>query len=116
MGRKEGVVERMTDPYTIIAKGLFRKESKIDAFVNLRVSLSLAGEVGIIEGSFGQSGKFKIRIPEGLKEESRAALSETTAGKKKGKKEDSASAPPAEQRESVKVILEFKKYVYGDKK
>jgi len=116
--RKEGIVERMTDPYTIIAKGLFRKESKIDAFVNLRVLLSLAGEVGIIEGSFGQSGKFKIRIPEGLKEESQAALSETTAGKKKGKKEDSASAtaPPAEKRESIKVILEFKKYVYGDKK
>lgn len=116
--RKEGIVERMSDPYTVIAKGLFRKESKIDAFVNLRVSLSLVGEIGIIEGSFGQSGKFKIRIPEGLKEETQACLSEATTGKKKGKKEESSSAPAAvtEKRQTIKVVLEFKKYVYGDKK
>jgi len=113
--RKEGIVERMTDPYSVIAKGLFRKESKIDAFVNLRVSLSLAGEIGIIEGSFGQSGKFKIRIPEGLKEETQACLSESSAGKKKGKKEE-APAAPTEKKQTIKVILEFKKYIYGDKK
>merc|ERR1712142_331587 len=114
--RKEGVVERMTDPFTVIAKGLFRKESKIDAFVNLRVTLSLAGEIGIIEGSFGQSGKFKIRIPEGLKEETQACLAETTTGKKKGKKDEAPPPAATEKRQTIKVVLEFKKYIHGDKK
>ena len=59
---KEGVVERKGDDYTVICKGLFKKETNIDLFVGLKVKLS-SGEDGIIEGSFGQSGKFKVRIP-----------------------------------------------------
>ena len=45
-------------------------------------------------------------------------MSETTTGKKKGKKEDAPPAPAAtgEKRQTIKVILEFKKYIYGDKK
>ena len=51
-------------------------------------------------------------------EETQACLSEATTGKKKGKKEESSSAPAAvtEKRQTIKVVLEFKKYVYGDKK
>ena len=40
----------MSEMFLNSCSGLFRKESKIDAFVNLRVTLSLAGEIGIIEG------------------------------------------------------------------
>jgi len=59
---KEGVVERQADQFTLVCRGLFKKESKVDAFVGLKVSLS-TGEDGFIEGGFGQSGKFKVRIP-----------------------------------------------------
>ena len=59
---KEGTVERKVDDYAVICKGLFKKETNLDLFVNLRVQLS-TGEKGIIESSFGQSGKFKVRIP-----------------------------------------------------
>ena len=59
---KEGIVERKGDEYSVICKGLFKKESKMDNFVGLKVQLS-TGEKGVIEGGFGQSGKFKVRIP-----------------------------------------------------
>ena len=59
---KEGLVERKVDDYSVIARGLFKKESKIELFVGMKVSLS-TGEEGTIEGGFGQSGKFKVRIP-----------------------------------------------------
>ena len=60
--RREGQVERVNDAYTLIAKNLFKKETNIQAFANLKVKLS-SGEDGIIEGGFGQSGKVKIQIP-----------------------------------------------------
>jgi len=112
---KEGLVERISDPYTVIAKGLFRKESKIDAFVGLYVTLLPHREPGVIEGSFGQSGKFKIRIPQGISEETKKSLGETT--KKKGKKEeDIGDNCDKGEKQSIKVTLAFKKYVYGNKK
>ena len=58
---KEGVVERMQDEMTVIGKALFKKETNMELFNGLRVTLS-TGEAGVIEGSFGQSGKFKVRI------------------------------------------------------
>jgi len=59
---KEGLVERQVDQFILVCRGLFKKESKVDAFVGLKVSLSTE-EQGFIEGGFGQSGKFKVRIP-----------------------------------------------------
>jgi len=59
---REGQVERCTDEYTVIGKNLFKKETNIQTFVNMKVTLS-SGENGHIEGGFGQSGKVKIRIP-----------------------------------------------------
>lgn len=52
----------MTDDYTVIGKNLFKKETNLHLFVGLKVTLS-SGETGVIEGSFGQSGKIKIRVP-----------------------------------------------------
>ncbi|OXB64519.1 hypothetical protein ASZ78_012782 [Callipepla squamata] len=60
---KEGQVERVMDDYSVIGRSLFKKETNIQIFVGLKVKLS-TGEEGIIDGGFGQSGKFKIRIPE----------------------------------------------------
>lgn len=34
---RRGNVERMVDDYTVIAQGIFKKETNIDAFVNLKV-------------------------------------------------------------------------------
>ena len=62
---KEGVVERKSDDYSLVCRGLFKRESKIDSFLGLKVKLS-TGEDGVIEGSFGQSGKFKVRVPSKL--------------------------------------------------
>ena len=59
---KEGVVERKADEYSVVCRGLFKKETNIELFVGLKVKLS-TGEEGVIEGGFGQSGKFKVRIP-----------------------------------------------------
>lgn len=52
------------DDYSVIGRSLFKKETNIQIFVGLKVKLS-TGEDGIIDGGFGQSGKFKIRIPGG---------------------------------------------------
>ena len=59
---KEGIVERKADEYAVICRGLFKKETNIELFVGMKVKLS-TGEAGMIEGGFGQSGKFKVRIP-----------------------------------------------------
>ncbi len=59
---KEGLVERMIDAYTVIGRSLFKKETNLDLFMDLKVTLS-TGEIGAIAGNFGQSGKFKVRIP-----------------------------------------------------
>lgn len=51
----------MADDYTVIGRNLFKKETNLQLFVGLKVKLS-TGETGVIEGGFGQSGKFKIRV------------------------------------------------------
>ncbi|XP_068451418.1 selenocysteine-specific elongation factor isoform X2 [Clinocottus analis] len=61
---KEGQVERVTDDYTVIGRNLFKKETNLQLFLGLKVTLS-TGETGILEGGFGQSGKFKIRVQGG---------------------------------------------------
>lgn len=52
---------QVTDDYTVIGRNLFKKETNLQLFVGLKVTLS-TGETGVIEGGFGQSGKFKIRV------------------------------------------------------
>ena len=119
---REGVVERVSDDYSVIGRSLFKKETNIQNFVGLKVKLS-TGEDGVIEGGFGQSGKVKVRIPSGLTKETIQLLSATA--KKKGNK-NKAAAPsqdlptevPAasEQGGPVKIILQFKRYIHDTKK
>lgn len=59
---KEGVVERAVNECELIGKSMFKKETNLQLFVGLKVTLS-TGEAGNIDSSFGQSGKFKLRIP-----------------------------------------------------
>ncbi|XP_044032976.1 selenocysteine-specific elongation factor [Siniperca chuatsi] len=114
---KEGQVERVTDDYTVIGRNLFKKETNLQLFVGLKVTLS-TGETGVIEGGFGQSGKFKIRVQEGLCPETKQLLSSTS--KKKGK--GGSKGGPANEEEPktdsqpVSIHLHFKRYVFDPHK
>ncbi|XP_014240296.1 selenocysteine-specific elongation factor [Cimex lectularius] len=103
--QKTGVVYKMNNSTDIIAKSLFKKETKMYNFTNLKITLS-TGENGYIESTFGQGGKVRITIPEGLRQETEHIL------KKMSKCSDTTL-----NNESVKVFLRFKRYIYDrDKK
>ena len=59
--QKHGVVERLVNDYELVCKNMFKKETNIHLFSGLTVTLS-TGEAAVIDGPFGQSGKFKIRL------------------------------------------------------
>ncbi|XP_004068536.1 selenocysteine-specific elongation factor isoform X1 [Oryzias latipes] len=115
--QKEGQVERVTDDYTVIGRSLFKKETNLQLFVGLKVTLS-TGESGVIEGGFGQSGKFKIHIQEGLNPETKQLFS--SASKKKGKSSSKGAAAveeePKAESQPVSVLLRFKRYVFDPQK
>lgn len=118
MKHKEGQVERVNDDYSVIGRSLFKKETNIQLFVGLKVKLS-SGEDGAIEGSFGQSGKFKIRIPNGLKPETKQILNSSSKKKSKAKKEDGENQKEEEARSDGQVVLitlGFKRYVFDPQK
>ncbi|XP_071375115.1 selenocysteine-specific elongation factor isoform X1 [Centroberyx affinis] len=114
---KEGQVERVTDDYTVIGRNLFKKETNLQLFVGLKVTLS-TGETGIIEGGFGQSGKFKIRVSEGLRPETKQLLSSTSKKKGKGgaKGEPANENEPKADSQPVGIHLHFKRYVFDPHK
>lgn len=58
---KSGIVERANSDYELIGKNMFKKETNIHLFDGFRVRLS-NGSVGKMDGPFGQSGKFKVRM------------------------------------------------------
>jgi len=62
---KQGLVERAQGVDSVIVKSLFKKETNLQLFSNMKVTLS-TGEEGTIEGGFGQSGKVKVYIPGAL--------------------------------------------------
>ncbi|KAM9325345.1 selenocysteine-specific elongation factor [Gastrophryne carolinensis] len=114
---KEGQVERVNDDYSVIGRSLFKKETNMQLFVGLKVKLS-TGEDGIIEGSFGQSGKFKIRIPNGLKPETKQILT-TSKKKSKANKGDGENQKEEEGRpdsQQVLITLAFKRYMFDHQK
>jgi len=101
---KEGVVERAVNEQEVIVRDLFKKETNIDLFSGLNVSLS-SGEVGTLEGSFGQSGKVKVRVMTGLHKETIARVG---GGKKKGEQQ--------QQGEPVTATIKFKRYIFDTEK
>uniref|UniRef100_A0A1A8IM43 Selenocysteine-specific elongation factor n=2 Tax=Nothobranchius kuhntae TaxID=321403 RepID=A0A1A8IM43_NOTKU len=114
---KEGQVERVTDDYSLIGRSLFKKETNLQLFVGLKVMLS-TGESGVIEGGFGQSGKFKIRIQEGLLPETKQLLSSTSKKKGKSGSKEAAAAEekPRTDSQPVSIHLHFKRYVFDPHK
>jgi len=102
---KEGVVERAVNEQEVIVRDLFKKETNIDLFAGLNVELS-SGEKGTLEGTFGQSGKVKVRVMEGLKLETMARVG---TGKKKGQEQQ-------QQGEPVTATIKFKRYVFDREK
>lgn len=114
--QKEGQVERVTDDYTVIGRSLFKKETNLQLFVGLKVTLS-TGESGVIEGGFGQSGKFKIRIQEGLLPETKQLLNSSTKKKgKSGAKGPAGEEEPRGESQPVSIHLNFKRYVFDPHK
>jgi len=85
--QKQGVVERLVNDCEVVCKNMFKKETNIHLFTGLNVTLS-TGETGVIDGPFGQSGKFKVRLKGNLSEEAKPVLSS-----KKKKMGDSANDP-----------------------
>ncbi|XP_068939917.1 selenocysteine-specific elongation factor [Petaurus breviceps papuanus] len=117
---KEGHVERVIDDYGVIGRSLFKKETNIQIFVGLKVHLS-SGENGVIESGFGQSGKFKIRIPDGLNPDTKKLLTTATTKKraKAGKGEvtkDDEGCSKADPAQHISISLCFKRYVFDAQK
>uniref|UniRef100_H3AZ57 Eukaryotic elongation factor, selenocysteine-tRNA specific n=1 Tax=Latimeria chalumnae TaxID=7897 RepID=H3AZ57_LATCH len=114
--QKAGQVERVSDDYTVIGRSLFKKETNLQLFVGLKVKLS-SGEAGVIEGGFGQSGKFKVRLPGGLSEETKQLLSITSKRKSKGDKGDATKEDDGKaEKQPITIILAFKRYVFDPQK
>ena len=59
---KMGKVDRITDASNILVKELFAKETNPDVFLGLKLELVATGQVGTIQGTFGKSGKLKVRL------------------------------------------------------
>lgn len=101
---RNGIVERASNEYEVIVKDLVRKETNVELFTGLKVQLS-SGETGTIEGTFGQSGKLKVRIMSGLNPETMTKI----GGKKK-------KGEPVIASEPVILTLNFKRYIFDEKK
>eukprot|EP00356_Strombidium_inclinatum_P010199 CAMPEP_0170496980 /NCGR_PEP_ID=MMETSP0208-20121228/23346_1 /TAXON_ID=197538 /ORGANISM="Strombidium inclinatum, Strain S3" /LENGTH=188 /DNA_ID=CAMNT_0010773657 /DNA_START=1176 /DNA_END=1739 /DNA_ORIENTATION=+ len=69
---KTGKVDRVNDPSNILIKDLFSKETSPDIFINLKIALSEVKDeqgnpiTGKILGTFGKSGKLKVRLDSDL--------------------------------------------------
>ena len=110
---REGVVDRIQDERTVIGKGLFKKETKIDLFTSMKVRLS-TGEWGTIEGTFGTTGKFRVSFSEGLSQSTVGMLHSRKKGK--GAAVESSSGAENTASQTVKIILEFKRFIFDPAK
>ena len=62
---REGSVERWADERTAVCRGMFKKETDISLFEQMRV-VTGAGQPGVIQGAFGKSGKYKVYFAGGV--------------------------------------------------
>ena len=101
------VILKLISLNELIGKNMFKKETNIHLFDGFKVVMSTPlSTTGAIDGPFGQSGKFKIRLFEPLNEEAKSLL----GGGKKKKAEDKVSGS-----EVVEVRMTFKKYLFTKK-
>ena len=59
---KLGQVERINDASNILVMDLFQKETAPEVYLNLVITLTANGICGKIIGSFGKSGKLRVRL------------------------------------------------------
>jgi len=71
---RKGQLERLVDEHTIIGKGLFKKQTDLQPFLGLKVERISNGAVGVIESSFGKTGKFKIHFPDGGQQDAQGGI------------------------------------------
>jgi len=101
--QKLGKIERVHDEQTLIVKDLFKKETNVDFFERLKVTLS-NGEAGFINGTFGTSGKIKIVNSSGFSESLRHQYRKLKKGEKR------------EESDPITVQLDFFKNVRAKNK
>ena len=64
---KKGIIDKVIDNNVIHIRDLFNKETDPKVYMNLKVTIALTGQQGTIFGTFGKSGKLKVRLEgEGL--------------------------------------------------
>eukprot|EP00898_Chlorokybus_atmophyticus_P005046 jgi/Chlat1/5542/Chrsp369S00410 len=73
--QRQGVIERVVDSTSVIGKNMFKKETDINLFSNLQVTAA-GGRSGVIQGSFGKSGKFKVVFRDGIPPDSAGQMLE----------------------------------------
>ena len=93
---KTGVVDRLHEAEILIVKNMFKKETNLDVFNNLKIKLD-SGETGKIVGPFGKSGKVKVEIDDELEIDTILRL-ECGIGEK--------------QEDPIKVQLDFYKKLF----
>ena len=117
-------IDRIIDANNCIAKSIVKEGPEATKFVGLKVHLvppaagetataAIAGEAGVIEGTFGKSGKLKIRFQNPVF----ATVLPAEGGKKKSKsKEEDADGDGGGNALADKVgtiTLHLKKYPYA---
>ena len=65
---KYGKVDKVVDRSNLHIKDLFSKETSLKVFNGLKVILTETGQSGIIDGTFGKSGKIKVKMDEPINE------------------------------------------------
>uniref|UniRef100_A0A0X3NK56 Selenocysteine-specific elongation factor n=4 Tax=Schistocephalus solidus TaxID=70667 RepID=A0A0X3NK56_SCHSO len=118
---RAGEVERLADSRSCIVRDLFKRETNFDIFqglkVHVRSTTTDAGDApiealdipGVIEGSFGLSGKCRVRLSEDLPD----SLVQKFGSK--GSKKVGSAASSTDPR-TLSVVLEFKKHVFDPKR
>ena len=76
---------------TLVGKNFFAKEADMTAFLGMKMKTEF-GDEGTLDGPFGKTGKFKVSFPNAKFDVSK----------------DAKGGPK-------KLIMEFRKFVFGDK-
>lgn len=84
--RKEGRIQRFVNENELIVQNLFKKECDPKLYLNKKIYLS-TGESGFLDGSFGQTGKIRVRF--------------------------STALEARESWKDIKVIFEYKKFIFN---
>jgi selenocysteine-specific elongation factor len=124
MKKKEGVIDRIDSkseessgssfsPIVVIGRSLFKKETDMSQFVGLKVH-TRAGQEGVIDSSFGKSGKFKATFANPNKASSFAAALGAGKTLSEARLAPSLSTPPPPINAGDVLFLHSRKYIFSD--